>query len=275
MKIAYCGRVGSFSHEAAITMFPEAFRHGFDTFAKAITEVEENRADYAILPIENSSAGRVAEIHNILPKVNLFFNKEYILGISHNLYVVNDAIKLEDIKEIHSHEQALMQCSNFISKTNATQVSELNTAIAAEKLSISKRTDIGVIASNIAGNHYSLHLLAENIQNNSDNFTTFIAMSKEQNNNSDANLTSILFTIGNKAGGIYAALGCFARNGVNLLKIESYIPSISSNYAQFFLTFSGNFHNENVQKAMLELHTIANSIKNFGSYNGDAKRFNR
>jgi prephenate dehydratase len=272
MKVSYCGRFGSFSHEAAIKMFPDCEYIGLDTFAKAISSVENNEADYAILPIENSSAGRVAEIHNLLPKVNLFFWKELILKVSHNFYVLNNNIKLENIKEIHSHQQALMQCSDFISKTNATEIKELNTAIAAENLSISKRSDVGVICSTIAGKHYSLHCLHENIQNTNENFTTFVAMCKKENANEEANLTSILFKISNKAGGIYEALGCFAKNNVNLLKIESYIPSVSSNYAQFFLTFAGNLHNSNVKKAIIDLEGVANSIKNFGSYNSDAKR---
>lgn len=273
MKIAYCGRIGSFSHEVSVKMFPNAQYFGFDSFTQAITEVENNNADYAILPIENSNAGRVAEIHNILPNVSLFFWKEYILKVSHNLYVLNNKIKIEDLTEIHSHNQALMQCSDFLSQINASQVNQLNTAIAAENLANSQNKNIGVVCSEIAGKHYNLHLLAQNIQNTNENYTTFVAMCKTQNLNKEANLTSILFTITNKAGGIYEALGCFARNNVNLCKIESYIPSgFSSNNAQFFLTFSGNLQSQNVKNAMQEIQKVVNFVKIFGSYNSDSRR---
>lgn len=272
MKIAYCGRIGSFSHEASDAIFPNCEYLGFDSFQDAVNASVRNEVDYAILPIENSTAGRVAEIHNILPKVNLFFWKEYILRVSHNFYVLNNEVKIDDIKEIHSHHQALMQCSEFLEKINAVQVSEPNTAIAAEKLSVSKRSDVGVICSSIAGKHYGLHLLAENIQNNDENFTTFIAMCKNENLNKEANLTSVLFIIEDKVGGIYEALGCFARNNVNLIKVESYIPSVNSSYAQFFLTLSGNLQSQNIKKAMAELGKVVINIKIFGSYNADLKR---
>lgn len=275
-KVTYCGRVGSFSHEAAIKMFPSADFTGLDTFSSAIESVEKNIADFAVIPIENSTAGRVAEIHNILPAMELFFHKEYILPIVHNLYVANVNVNIHDITEIRSHTQALMQCSAFLSKLKAIHVPDLNTAIAAEKLGLSRNTNVGVICSNVAGKHYDLHLLADNIQNNNQNYTTFIAVCKKQNINAVTNpLTSILFTITNKSGSIYDALGCFAKNNVNLLKIESYIPGgFSSKNAQFFLTFEGNYQDKNPKKALAELGDIAVEIKNFGSYQGDARRFN-
>lgn len=274
-KVAYCGRIGSFSHEASSVMFPNAEYLGLDTFALAIEHVEKDLADFAVIPIENSTAGRIAEIHNILPKMELFFHKEYILRISHNLYVSTANTKLQDITEIHSHTQALMQCSEFLSKLNATEIQELNTAIAAEKLGKSQSPDIGVICSGAAGKHYGLHLLAQNIQNNDHNYTTFVAVCKKQNVHIEQNpLTSILFTIANKSGGIYEALGCFANNKINLLKIESYIPGgFTSPHAQFFLTFEGNHQDRKPKQALKDLSKIAVTIKNFGSYQGDTRRF--
>lgn len=273
-KITYCGRVGSFSHEASVIMFPNATYLGLDTFSLAINSVEKGHADFAVIPIENSTAGRVAEIHNILPTMNLFFHKEYISLISHNLYVVNSNIKLLDLAEIHSHPQALMQCSEFLSRLNTIHIQELNTAIAAEKLYESQNAKVGVICSNIAGTYYNLYPLAQNIQNNNQNYTTFVAVCRKKNHHITANpLTSILFTITNRSGGIYEALGCFVRNKINLLKIESYIPGgFTSKHAQFFLTFEGQYKDASPQKALTELAQIAIDIKNFGSYQGDTRR---
>ena len=173
-KIAYCGRVGSFSHEAAVSMFENAQYLPFNTFSQAIDSVQGGNSHFAVIPIENSTAGRVAEIHNILPEMNLLIVKEKILPISHNLYSHNSEIKIEDIKFVESHPQALMQCSNFIAKINAQEIQALNTAIAAENLAKLGKIDTAVICSKIAGEHYGLNLLAKNIQNKNNNYTTFI-----------------------------------------------------------------------------------------------------
>ncbi len=278
-KISYCGRVGSFSHEASLSMFENAEYVPFNTFAKAIEAVIQNECDYVVIPIENSTAGRVAEIHNLLPEMNLFIVKEKILSISHNFYSLNSQITLDDIKFVESHPQALMQCSNFIEKIQAEEVHALNTAIAAENLVNSGKTTTGVICSKIAGNHYNLHLLASNIQNKSNNYTTFIAVGKKAVDASFMQnflhpITCVIFKLGNHTGGIYNALGCFANNGVNLLKLESYIPTGTEvNEAQFFVIFEGSNENSNVKNALEMLQECTTEIKNFGSYNGDAKRF--
>ena len=274
-KIAYCGRVGSFSHEAAISMFENAEYLPFNTFAQAIDSVHGGSSDFAVIPIENSTAGRVAEIHNILPEMNLFIVKEKILPISHNLYSHNSEIKIEDIQFVESHPQALMQCSNLIAKINAQEIQALNTAIAAENLAKSGKVETAVICSKLAGEHYNLHLLAKNIQNKNNNYTTFIAVGKNQiEANFQHPITCIIFKLGNETGGIYNALGCFAKNDVNLLKLESYIPTgIEINEAQFFVIFEGDNSQQKVHKALAELHFVTSEIRNFGSYNGDARRF--
>ncbi len=274
-KIAYCGRVGSFSHEASISMFENAQYLPFNTFAQAIDSVHNGDSHFAVIPIENSTAGRVAEVHNILPEMNLLVVKEKILPISHNLYAFNPNVQMEDIKFVESHPQALMQCSNLVSKINAQEIQALNTAIAAENLVKSGKMDTAVICSKIAGQHYNLHLLAKNIQNKNNNYTTFIAVGNEQiEANFQHPITCVIFKLGNETGGIYNALGCFAKNGVNLLKLESYIPTgVEVNEAQFFVIFEGSNSETKVQKALQELKSVTSEIRNFGSYNGDAKRF--
>ena len=274
-KIAYCGRIGSFSHEAAVSMFENAQYLPFNTFSQAIDSVQGGNSHFAVIPIENSTAGRVAEIHNILPEMNLLIVKEKILPISHNLYSHNSDTKIENIKFVESHPQALMQCSNFIAKINAHEIQALNTAIAAENLAKSKKVETAVICSKIAGEHYGLSILAKNIQNKNNNYTTFIAVGKNQIEANFQNpITCVIFKLGNETGGIYNALGCFAKNSVNLLKLESYIPTgIEINEAQFFVIFEGDNAEQKVQKALEELCSVTSEIRNFGSYNGDAKRF--
>lgn len=276
LKIAYCGRVGSFSHEASVSMFPNEEFLPFNSFEEAVMQVEQYNCDYAVIPIENSTAGRVAEIHNLLPKINLYIVKERILAISHNLYSIRESVSLSQIKVVESHPQALMQCSNFLLPLNVIQEKSLNTAIAAENLTKSQDSIKAVICSKVAGRYYKLHLLKENIQNSDDNYTTFIAVGKNTCNEvMQRPITSIIFTISNKTGGIYEALGCFATNNVDLLKLESYIPTgVSHKAAQFFLTFKGSNNDSNVKNALSCLGSGAIDIKNLGSYNGDIMRFN-
>lgn len=276
LKISFCGRVGSFSHEAAISMYENAIYIQCDTFIQAISMVEANNADYAIIPIENSTAGRVSEIHNIVPNLNLYITKEKILKISHNLYVLNNKISINDLTTVTSHTQALMQCSKFLSKYNIKTENAINTAIAAENLSNNKDAKTGVICSFIAGNYYNLHLLEANIQDNNDNATIFVSFGKNPNKQTFFNpLTSIIFETSNKSGGIYEALGCFAKHSVNLLKLESYIPfgASSSNVAKFFVTFQGSNFETSTQNALDELQLFAVSVKNLGTYESDEKRF--
>lgn len=276
LNVSYCGRVGSFSHEAAVKMFPSAEYTSCDTFIEAVNLVKQDITQYAVIPIENSTAGRVAEIHNILPTLNLKINKEKILKITHNLYVLNSNITLNDIKFVESHPQALMQCSNFLDTIPVVRENALNTAIAAEDLVKYHKDTTAAICSKTAGEFYKLHLLKGEIQNMEDNHTTFIAVGKTENvGQSFTNpLTSIIFTLTNKTGGIYEALGCFARNNINLLKLESYIPAgINTKHAQFLLIFQGCNKNNNVNIALSELTEIANEVKNLGSYEADLKRF--
>lgn len=275
LEVSYSGRIGSFSHEAAMQIFPNAHYNSYNTFVEAIHSVQNGKSQYAIIPIENSTAGRVAEIHNILPTLNLFITHEKIIRISHNLYTNNQSNTIEDIKTVISHPQALMQCSIFLENLRATQSNAANTAIAAEELSKSGEQNTAVICSKTAGDFYNLHLLKENIHNQGDNSTTFIAVSKEQNIQTFQNpLTSIIFSIPNKAGGVYEALGCFAKNNINLVKIESYIPTgINTHKAQFFLTFQGCIQQEAVAKSIKELTNLCGGINYLGTYEADIKRF--
>ncbi len=273
LKVSYCGRVGSFSHEASTLMFSYAQHLPYNTFIEAITAVEVGTVHYAVIPIENSTAGRVAEIHNILPTMDLLIVREKIIKISHNLYGLTEDIS--DIDVVESHPQALMQCSKFLVQMNVVQQNALNTAIAAENLAKKQTFKNAVVCSQVAGDYYKLNLLEKNIQNSNENYTTFIAVGKESSKNSLVNpLTSILLTVTNKTGGIYEALGCFAEYNINLLKIESYIQGgMQSEIAQFFLTFEGANKDGHIKQALKKLNSISYAIKDLGSYEADSKRF--
>ena len=325
LKISYCGRVGSFSYEAATKMFPQSEYIGYNTFNEAVEKVSLNEADYAVIPIENSSAGRVAEIHNILPVIDLPIVKEYILPVVHNLYVYDYSITIDDIHTVRSHPQALMQCSKFLSTLkDIKQETAENTAIAAEELKCIDKdrlyylekyqyNNIGelygkvyqaycltsedfplgrsvlesdlkrlfpyvsaaVICSKSAGEEYNLHLLKEGIQDSNDNYTTFIAVGRKAIDEELSHpITSIIFTLHNQFGSIYNALGCFANNNVNLLKLESYIAGgRKSQDAKFFLTLEGDPSTGNAKTALEHLYNVAKQIKVLGVYNGDNRRF--
>ncbi len=287
LKIGYQGIRGSYSYEAANLFFAnEADKDfasfiNFNRFEDVIKAVQDGIVERGIIPLENSYAGRVAEIHNLFPSMSCYITGEYVLPVRHSL-LANKDVKIEDVKKIISHEQALMQCSKNIGKnfTNGVATeSFFNTAASALHLSQSGFCDVACIASKRAATEYGLSVLIEDFADSDLNYTTFIIVSKDLihiEQDAPQIITSILFTVRNIPAAIYKAIGGFATNGVDLLKIESYIPGgISSSSAQFFLSFYGHPSSQSVGLAMEELGFFATSTKLLGYYHADPKRSNQ
>ncbi len=286
LKIGYQGIRGSYSYEAANLFFAKEVHANsasfinFNRFEDVIKAVHEGLVDTGIIPLENSYAGRVAEIHNLFPSMSCYITGEYILPVRHSL-LANRNVKIEDVKKIISHEQALMQCGKNIDKNFAGGVaieSFFNTAASALHLSQSGLGDVACIASKRAAAEYGLNILIEDFADSDLNYTTFIVVSKDLihiEQDAPQIITSILFTVRNIPAAIYKAIGGFATNGVDLLKIESYIPGgVSSSSAQFFLSFYGHPSSQSVGLAMEELGFFATSTKLLGYYHADPKRNN-
>ena len=271
LKIGYQGIRGSYSYEAANLFFAnEADKDfasfiNFNRFEDVIKAVQDGIVDRGIIPLENSYAGRVAEIHNLFPSMSCYITGEYVLPVRHSL-LANKDVKIEDVKKIISHEQALMQCSKNIGKNFTNGVT-------------TEFCDVACIASKRAAAEYGLSVLIEDFADSDLNYTTFIIVSKDLihiEQDAPQIITSILFTVRNIPAAIYKAIGGFATNGVDLLKIESYIPGgISSSSAQFFLSFYGHPSSQSVGLAMEELGFFATSTKLLGYYYADPKRSNQ
>ena len=220
--VAYQGVEGSYGHGAAMQYFGEKAKlYHVTAMEDAMIEVEEGRADYAVLPIENSSAGAVSDNYDLLVKHNVYIVGETRLAVCHQLLGVPGAT-LEDVKRVYSHPQALMQCSPYLNEHRQwQQVSMINTAMAAQKVFQDNDKSQAAVASEIAGKLYGLQVLEHSINYNKNNTTRFIILSKTPVYPKDATKVSICFEGLHKSGSLYNMLGNLIYNDVNMLMIES------------------------------------------------------
>lgn len=276
-KIAFQGVEGAHSDMACRKNYPEAKTIAFDTFDQVLKAVEEDKADICLIPTENSKAGRVSEIHNLLLETNLYIVGEHFQRIEHFLAAPRGS-KLDTLTHVYSHPQALMQCKQFINKNKLIATPYINTAIAARDVEKWNDNTKAAIASKLASEIYNLDILAENVEDDKNNVTLFLAMSKKLldiDPKEQKTVTSLLFAARNIPASLYKALGGFATNQVNILKIESYIPSGKSKTAEFFISFEGHPHDKNVNRAIEELGFFCKKVKMLGVYPADPKRFNK
>lgn len=273
--IAFQGVPGANSDLACRQAYPYMTTMAVSSFDEVFEAVERGDALLGMIPVENSQAGRVAEIHNILPHKEVYVVGEYFQRIEHFLVAPKGAT-LKTIKTVYSHPQGLMQCRKFINEHKFKAESYSNTATAAKDVADWGDTSKAAICSRLAAELYGLEVVAENIEDSPDNTTVFMAISKEAAHPDPAKgqvLTSLVFTIRNIPAALYKALGGFATNGVNLLKIESYIPGGISASAQFYVCFEGDPSERNVQLALEELGFFCKKVKVLGVYHADPKRY--
>ncbi len=274
--IAFMGVEGANADLACRQNYPYMKTLALSSFEEVFAAVADGRAKCAMIPIENSQAGRVAEIHNLLPRTSLSIVAEHIQKIEHHLYSVPGAT-VESITDVYSHHQGLLQCRSFITEhTLATHIHD-NTATAARDVAAWKDASKGAICSALAGELYQLERVAANIEDADDNETLFVVLSAEPIDPDPAEgtvLTSVFFTVRNIPAALYKAMGGFATNGVNMLKLESYIRrnSSGSDSAQFFMTFEGHPRQRSVQLALEELGFFTNKVNLLGVYLADKTR---
>ena len=267
-KIAYQGRPGAYSHLACLKAFPNAEPIACETFEEAFEKTYKRKTDIAFIPVENSLAGRVADIHNLLPKTKLVITGEYFLKIDHQLLAIQTA-SLENIKFAVSHFHALAQCRDFLQENNIKPVLGTDTAGSAEELSKQGKNDTAAIASSLAAETYNLKILKENIQDAHHNTTRFFIMKEKLEEKKIDNvkyLTSFIFKIRNMPSALYKALGGFASNKVNMLKLESYMMDGEFTATQFFVDIEGHPDDENVKLAFEELGFFSKEVKILGYY---------
>lgn len=273
--IAFQGTYGANSNLACTKFYPDFEAKAYPAFFDVFKAVENGEANLGMIPLENSYAGRVSEIHNLLQDRNVFIIGEHFFPITHTLAGTTDS-KLEDIKEVLSHPQALMQCQNNLRLLNVGIREFSNTAEAAKYVASTADKTKAAICSKVAVDLYKLKVLKENIQDLGDNMTTFIVISRGQLDLDPEEphvITTLLFTIRNISGSLYKALGGFATNGVNMIKLESYIPGGVSTQAKFFITIEGHPSQKHVALALEELGFFSKSVKLLGIYKADPQRF--
>jgi len=274
--IAFMGVEGANADLACRQACPYMHTFGVPSFEDVFAAVAEGKAAMGMIPIENSQAGRVAEIHNLLPRTNLHIVGEYFQNIEHCLLAPKGAT-LETVKDVYSHPQGLMQCRDHLREMGLTTHTYSNTAAAAADVAKWNDPTKAAIASPLAGELYGLTVLREHMQDSDRNVTVFIIISREPTDpepDSGRILTTLLFTVRNLPAALYKSLGGFATNGVNILKLESYIPGgAARDAAQFYLTLEGHPNQKNVQLALEELGFFCKKVTVLGVYPADPTRF--
>lgn len=303
-KIAYLGIRGSYSYQACAEYFPGAAYKGYGKFEEAFTAVESGAADYAMIPIENSTAGRVAEVYNCLPTTTLKIVGEHLLPIHHCLMVplkafrstVPPRIREEDIlawktsgltedekkaalasiREVQSHAQALMQCSSFLAKMlpNAKTTAVLDTATAARGLSQNQHCEIAAVGSGYAADTYSMAVLAENIEDDAANMTRFLVFAREplKEKIDGPALTSILFATSHKPGSLYGVLKAFADEGITLTKLETYMLNQKRPKPTFYVDVGASQDSAQMKTAFERFKANCEDYAILGSYPASAER---
>lgn len=267
--IAYQGAQGAYSEQACINAYKMHKTIACDTFHEAMWMVEQGDADLAMIPLENSTAGRVEEIYRLIPKMALHVIAEHFEPIVHCLLALPD-VKLEDLKYVASHPQALAQCHNNILSLGLKAEAKLDTAGAAKELLALKDKQRAAIASKLAADIYGLEILKENFEDKHGNTTRFFILSREKSVPlyvpSKRYITSLVFQVQNIPAALYKVLGGFASNGINLLKIESYMGTQMAPGSQFHVDIDGHIDSGLLRTALKEVAFFAEDVRILGVY---------
>lgn len=267
IRVVYQGTEGAYSHGAALRYFGEDVQaYHVPTWEEAMKEVDENRADYAVLPIENSSAGAVSDIYDLLVQYNNYIVGEVLLEVNHALLGLPDS-RIDEIRTVYSHPQALMQSSKYLNgNKNWRQVSVANTAVAAKKILEDGDKTQAAVASETAGRLYGLIPLKTRINHNENNTTRFIIVTNRPVYQEGAKKISICFELPHKSGSLYNMLGNFIFNNVNMVMIESR-PILGRNWEyRFFVDIEGTLNSAPVQNALMGIAQEAPGLRILGNY---------
>jgi prephenate dehydratase len=275
-RIAFQGEPGANSDTACRNMFPDMEPFPCPTFEDAFNAVESGQADLAMIPIENTLAGRVADIHYLLPHSKLHVVGEYFLPIRFQLMVL-PGVDLSEIKSVHSHIHALGQCRKIIREHKWKPVVAGDTAGAARQIADDQDRSQAALAPRLAADLYKLDIAVENVEDEENNVTRFVVLSKakqwaERRSPEQAILTTFIFRVRNVPAALYKALGGFATNGVNITKLESYQLGGKFFSSQFYVDVEGHPEDWNLNLALEELRFFSDEVRILGVYEGHAFR---
>jgi prephenate dehydratase len=265
--IAFQGAPGAYSDLACRRVFPAMTTLPCDAFEDAFAAVRDGRAALAMLPIENSVAGRVADIHHLMPDSGLFIIGEHFERVNHHLLALPGA-SLDRIRTVRSHVHALSQCRDFIRAHALQPVVRADTAGSAAEVKALADPSVAAIASELAGEIYGLASLAQNIEDAEHNTTRFLVMSRDAKwpPRSTLAVTTFVFNVRNVPAALYKALGGFATNGVNMTKLESYMVGRRFAATQFYADVEGHPEDRPLTLALEELEFFSTEVKILGVY---------
>ena len=276
IKVAFQGEKGAYSHLASLEIFPNCEIKTCSTFEEAFQLGKDNSDYRVIIPIENSLAGRVSDIHYLIPKYKLQIHAEHFQKVSHCLLGVKGS-KMNDIKIVRSHSQAIGQCKKLISSNNLKAIISADTAGSAKYISENKSTNEAAIASELAAKIYNLDILKTNVQDETGNVTRFLIMGRETKHpelKDKKYITSCIFKLKSIPAALYKALGGFATNGVNLCKLESFSVKNTFDQVNFYIDIEGHIEDPSLQKALEELGFHTQELTILGCYQASSYRLN-
>ena len=275
VKIAFQGELGAYSHIAAKELFNDSEIKACATFEETFKLAYDDASYKIIIPIENSLAGRVADIHYLLPKYKLQIYAEHFQKVEHNLLVLPSS-KLSDIEFVRSHAQAIGQCQKMITKNNFKTIVSADTAGSAKDLANNKESNIAAIASKLSAEIYNLKILEKNVEDEKGNVTRFLIMGKnvhQPNYVKDKKfITSCIFRLKSIPSALYKCLGGFATNQINMTKLESFSVKNTFDQANFYLDLEGHLDESGVRKAMEELGFHTETLHILGVYEASTFR---
>ncbi len=264
--VACQGVEGSYAARACNRLFALPSKMYFSNFESVFNAVESGLCKYGVLPIENSSAGSVTEVYDLMVRHKFYIVKSLKLHVSHAL-LAKPGVKVEDIKEVISHSQALQQCSNFLKANPNMKVTIFeNTATAAKFVAESDRTDIAALSSTDCAKLYGLNVLKDGVQNNENNYTRFICIAKDMEIYAGSNKISLMLSVDHRPGSLHELIGKFACRGINLCKLESRpIPGKDFEF-RFYFDLDGSVFSPEMRTVLKDIEQAAESMSFLGCY---------
>lgn len=273
-RIAFQGEPGAYSHQACHEARPDMEALPCRTFEDAIDAVRSGAADLGMLPVENSTYGRVADIHSLLPQSGLHIIDEAFVRVHINLLAV-PGTKLREVELAMSHTVLLGQCKDFLKKNGIHRLTGADTAGSARHVAELGEPKTAALASELAGEIYGLDVLARHIEDHGNNTTRFLIMSRDADHSrrgDDGMITSFVFQVRNIPAALYKAMGGFATNGVNMTKLESYMVGGTFTATQFYADIDGHPDDPAVRRALDELDYFTTNVEILGVYPAAAGR---
>ena len=269
-KIAFQGVPGAYSHMACQAVKPDMDAVACASFEDMLSQVQDGQAALAMVPVENSTAGRVADIHHLLPESGLHIVGEHFQRVNHHLLAPRGS-RIDKLKVVHSHAQGLAQCRQHIRKLRLTPIMHADTAGAAKDVAASGDPTLAAVASRLAAEIYDLDIMIDSLEDDKKNTTRFLIMAADPiipKISGAPMITTLVFQLRSVPAALYKALGGFATNGINLTKLESYLRPGVSERAQFYMDVEGHVDESAMVHAMEELqfYCLKDEVRVLGTY---------